>query len=206
MQEKSEKQLRVEMAWGDIYHKRRQEEIAQLEKPVIKELKELGFDSLTSIMQLPIARGPRKEAVPVLIKHLKSDHSEIVRQSIARALRIKEARPYWNEIKEIFLSEKLDEEAKKETLKSTVGITLSEIASKEHFEDILNLYHDKSVGKVRFMFAKNLAKSPDKRATEALLALRDEPIVDEHPDDRRALEKMIEKQARLSKQHIARQK
>lgn len=64
------------------------------EGPILAELREVGWD-VKSVWDLINAPARYEEAIPILRKHLRLPYSDRIREGIARALAVPDARHAW---------------------------------------------------------------------------------------------------------------
>lgn len=177
---------------------RQEEELAKArlakrkeEQPLILALKDVGEDVKT-VWDLVNTSRPYPEAIPVLMEHLQRPYHPDIREGIARALTVREARGVaWD----VLLSEFL-----KEPDPSTFGpkwalaVALSFTADKRNIDDVLELVQDKRHGENRIILVRSLARFADLRVVHVLEQLRQDKEVAAEAE--RALRKIERRQKR----------
>ena len=166
----------------------------QAEKAILEDLRAIGYREVQSVWDFVNTDDPYPDAVPILLHHLPKPYPDRLRAGIARALAVPEARYAWAQILEAYRKEppmEVGEMAAKEGL----AVALSAIADDDVIDDVLEVFEDKSECNSRMILTVPLEKSKDPRATEALLALRDDPLITD-PEDKKELEKIIKRHMR----------
>src|SRR5579862_7279495 len=136
MAEKDRKQAEVEAR------------LAEAEKPVIEDLLRVNIKvkSVWDLVNTPFSYAP---AVPVLIRHLRRPYPRIVLEGIGRALGVREAIPYWDELAALYRQTPditgigpgiLD----KGSLKEGLAVALSATGGPPRFEEMADLLMDRS--------------------------------------------------------------
>lgn len=146
------------------------------DKMVVHALAEVGI-SVLSVYDLQNSRQRYPEAIPVLLSMLSKVQNDRVKEGIACALAVKEARPIAAEplIRE-FLTMSDDTDSRK-IVKWTIAYALSVVADDTVFDDIVGLLRDTRHGQAREMIAYSLGNMRDSRAVDVLIqALTDEVV------------------------------
>jgi hypothetical protein len=143
------------------------------EAPLVKDLNRAGV-AVASVWNLVNSRAPYPVAVPILIEHLRRPYPERVREGIARALAVPEARIGWDSLLEAFR-----EEADTTTIgvKWALALALGAAGSDDVLDEVLLLLRDKGLGENRVPLLPILARSRDRRARELLDELRDDEAI-----------------------------
>jgi len=143
------------------------------EAPLVEALNRAGV-VVASVWDLVNTRAPYPTAVPVLLEHLTRTYPERVREGIARALAVPEARIGWSTLLQAF---------REETDKTTVGpkwaiaLALGAAGTDAVLDDVIALLRDKSLGENRAPLLATLARSRDPRAHKLLEELRDDAAI-----------------------------
>ena len=136
-------------------------EAAQL----VADLRSVGEPAVWDLVN---ARRRYPRAIPVLLDHLQRSYSDHLKEVIARALAVEEARPYWPTILEEY--ERSDDGAAGS--KFALALALAQSAGPSELEEILRLLRERRHGESRLglLFAlKRLAPR------EALHEFEDDP-------------------------------
>lgn len=145
------------------------EKRAQDEAPVVADLRSLGLE-VDSVWDLLKIKEPYPEAIPVLLDHLqRPEHTGFTKNGIARALCVKESRPHWDKLRDIYLSSRDPKE------QEGLGVALSGIMTKANLEDVYSLLEREELGMSRVFFLKPLKKLGGPVGLNVLLSFRDHP-------------------------------
>jgi hypothetical protein len=149
--------------------RRRHEELRQAQAPLVQALAEVGLEveSVWDLVNRPTRHYP--EAVPVLLDHLQRPYPDAIRDGIARALTVADARPHWKTLTRLYR-----EEHGRRT-KDGLAVAISGIATDEVIEDVIALARDKRNGTSRVLLLYALERSKDPRAQRALMELGTDP-------------------------------
>jgi hypothetical protein len=149
--------------------RRRHEELRQAQAPLVQALAEVGLEveSVWDLVNRPTRHYP--EAVPVLLDHLQRPYPDPIREGIARALTVADARPHWKTLTRLYR-----EEHGRRT-KDGLAVAISGIATDEVIEDVIALARDKRNGTSRVLLLYALERSKDPRAQRALMELGTDP-------------------------------
>jgi HEAT repeat protein len=152
---------------------RKVSEWRKAEIPIIEALRSRGFE-VKSVWDLVNTKRRYPDAVPVLLEHLSQSYPERVREGIARALAVPEARSGWQILLETF---------RRETDTTTVGVkwalalALGATGTDEVLDDVFALLRDKSLGENRVPLLQILCRSNDPRSFELLNELKDDESI-----------------------------
>ncbi|MGE3731245.1 MAG: hypothetical protein AB7F83_11920 [Lysobacterales bacterium] len=161
-------------------HQSRVTEWRRAEQPLIDELRAAGFD-VESVWDLFNRKEPWNkkelirpylEALPILFKHLQLPYPDRVREGIARALAVPEARSGWGILKAVFEADPSHSGAGS---KFAVGLALATAADDSVLEELIRLACDSRHGESRVALLLALCKSQQPIARAALLELREDP-------------------------------
>ncbi|WP_345529457.1 hypothetical protein [Nocardioides endophyticus] len=117
------------------------------EKPVAEDLRSMGLD-VDSAWDLYLIPDSRPKAIPVLLKHLALDYPDRVLEGIANALNDPTARPWWADLREMMLS------THREAVRDRLAATLSGIATRVHYTDLLDFLGNDKLGSNRIYFLR----------------------------------------------------
>ena len=143
------------------------------EAPLVSELNHAGL-KVASVWDLVNTKKSYAEAIPVLLNHLLRPYPDRVREGIARALAVPEARTGWATLLHAF---KVDADRTTIGVKWALALALGAAGSDEVLEDILPLMTDKSLGENRAPLLVILGRSKDPRAMALLQQLSDDPDI-----------------------------
>jgi HEAT repeat protein len=162
---------RARMERQQALQRKGEDELRRAEEPIVKALNHAGI-SVTSVWDLVNTSAPYPLAIPILLEHLHKPYPARVRESIARALAVPEARFAWTMLREMFVTE---QDATGSGLKWALGCALAGAADDDVLEDVIELVLDTRHGVNRAALLSALDKSPRPRAREVLLGLRKDP-------------------------------
>ena len=155
-----------------------EEYFAKAEQPLVEALNDSGV-SVKSVWDLVNSKQPYPQAIPTLIEHLKHPYPFRIREGIARALTVKDAgkiayAELVNEVKNMPDST----DAAQHELKWALGNAISVVATKGHFDQVVQLIRDKRHGKARDMMTLRLPSLDRTRAIDgsAIKSLDDDDI------------------------------
>jgi hypothetical protein len=142
-----------------------EEELSRAEAPLVQALAEVGL-KVKSVWDL-VNRATRRypEAVPVLLDHLQRPYPDPIREGIARALTVAEARSHWDVLTKLYA-----EEQGRRT-KDGLAVAISGIATDDVIGDVIALARDRKHGTSRGLLLFALERSKDPRAQQALMEL-----------------------------------
>jgi hypothetical protein len=176
--------------WGDYVAriKARDEALQQiwserkrLEAPLVKDLNAIGCP-VKSVWELVNTQKPYPDALPILLDHLTRPYPErigmypsMVREGIARALGVPEAKFAWEQLVRLYREEK-DESARAGLAVAVANIA---VAHKELVEQVIPLAKDRGLGSSRLLLLIALERSPDPRARATLMELGTDPDLKE---------------------------
>ncbi len=146
------------------------QEIARAEAPLVRALRQTGYE-LESVWDLVNTRGSYPpEVVAVLLAHLPRPYPPVVREGIARALAVPEAKAQgWALLTRLFREETV------EHVRDGIAVAIAGCANREVLSDVIALTRDRRCGASRVLLMSVLARSKDARAREALMELRTDP-------------------------------
>lgn len=150
---------------------RKAAEWRRAEAPVAEELRAAGY-AVESAWDLMNTAEPYPEAVPILLKHLERPYPDRVREGIARALAVDEARYGWDSLKRLYQKEPTGTDAK-----DGLAVALGEVADDEVIGDVIALARDARHGTSRLLLLSALERSQDPRARKTLMELGSDPEV-----------------------------
>lgn len=154
-----------------------EEALTRAELPILNDLKKAGADELGSPWDLLEAKQPYPKLIPVLLAHLDGDYPEKVREGIARALAVREARPGWSQLVRSFIAEPLlDEKGYPNQVKWALHLALAESADESVVDELIKLASDRRKhGQNRAFFVDALVRINGPHAVAALDELEGDP-------------------------------
>ncbi len=163
--------------------RRREEEYARAEAPLLRDLRDAG-SQVSSVWDLVNTPGSYPALVPTLLAHLDRPYPERVREGIARALAVPEARQGWDKLVNSYLSET---DTTTHGIKWALHLAIAAAADISVLDTLIRLASDRRHGRNRAMFVDALARLNDPRARATLDELAGDP--DLADDIQRALKK-----------------
>lgn len=154
---------------------RQAEQLARAEKPLVNALNSAG-GGVSSVWDLVNSRQSYPHLVPVLLTHLGRSYPPRVREGIARALAVKEARTGWDKLVRSYLAEpppNAGEEVNE--VKWAIHLAIARAADVSVLDELIGLVADRRHGAHRAYFVDALAGIRDPRAQAALEELKGDP-------------------------------
>jgi HEAT repeat protein len=149
--------------------RRKQAEWRQAEAPLVDELREAGFQ-VDSAWDLVNTSTPYPEALPILLEHLERPYPDRVREGIARALAVRDAKFGWETLTRLFRQEEAGTDAK-----DGLAVAIAAVADDDVFGDLIALARETTHGESRILLLSALARSQDPQARSALKELEADP-------------------------------
>ena len=147
------------------------------EAPLVQALAAAGI-MVSSVWELVNSAHKYASAIPVLIKHLKTSYHPRIREGIARALTVPEAKP--------LAAHALIEAFQHEPDGTDIGVkwalanALTVVADDSVLDDLIALVQDKRHGASRTVLTLALGNTKNPRAVDVLLELLQDDEVVEH--------------------------
>lgn len=138
------------------------------ETPLVEELRAAGF-AVDSAWDLVNTSAPYPDALPILVDHLQRSYPSRVREGIARALAVSQAKFAWDVLTRLYRDE--DERDAKDGL----AVAISVVADDKVIDEVLALVRDARHGPSRILLLRALERSRDPRAGAALMELGTDP-------------------------------
>ncbi|MBV7306984.1 hypothetical protein [Xanthomonas vasicola] len=152
---------------------RKAAEWAELERPLVVELQSAGFD-VESVWDLFNRKQPWDkseqirsyvEVLPILLDHLGRDYPSAVREGIARAMAMPEARFAWDDFVRFYRSEEHGR------AKDGLAVALAAAADSSVLDELISLAKDRSQGSSRILLLSAFARFTNARARAILMEL-----------------------------------
>jgi len=174
-------QLKGEGKWGEYQARHAQKEAERKKlwgewnkaaEPFVKALKSVGIEVDTTD-QLLDGRKLDPAAIPVILEHVKkTTYPDQIREMMLNALGSPVARPYWNEMVEVFEKNTANLSP---AIRYVAALALVEMADKTVLDDVMRLVKERSLGRDRVPLLIALHRSKDPKAKMLLKELRDDP-------------------------------
>lgn len=153
--------------------RRRAAEWRRAEVPLAEELRAAGF-AVESAWDLVNTSTPYPAALPILLEHLQRQYPDRVREGIARALAVRDAKFGAELLVRLYREEQAGTDAK-----AGLAVALGEAADDEVIDEVIALARDPAHGTSRVLMLDALARSAAPQARAALEAIAEDPAVGE---------------------------
>jgi HEAT repeat protein len=144
-------------------------EFRRAEAPLTEDLRRLGLH-VHSAWDLVNSEAPYPEAIPILIEHLEHPYPDRVREGMARALGVPDARPWWKSLIDLYQREPQGTNAK-----DGLAVALAAVSDDAVVDDVIRLAEDTGHGASRVLLLSALHRSQEAHARRALEGLRGDP-------------------------------
>lgn len=138
------------------------------EAPLVEDLRAAGY-AVESAWDLVNTPGSYPKAVPLLLAHLPRPYPGPVREGIARALAVPEAKVGWSVLTRLYRDEQ-DKRAK-----DGLAVAIAAASDEDVIGDVITLVRDTRHGPSRLLLLGALERSVDPRAKATLTNLRTDP-------------------------------
>lgn len=138
------------------------------EAPLVEDLRAAGY-AVESAWDLVNTPGSYPKAVPLLLAHLPRPYPGPVREGIARALAVPEAKVGWSVLTRLYRDEQ-DKRAK-----DGLAVAIAAASDEDVIGDVITLVRDTQHGPSRLLLLGALERSVDPRAKATLTNLRTDP-------------------------------
>jgi hypothetical protein len=147
------------------------------EAPLLRDLAAAGF-SVESVWDLVNRKNPYKEAIPVLLNHITKPYLPVIREGIARALAVQEARYAWATLVELYENEpNICPDGSRGIVKDALGLAVAKTSTEKNIDALIMLARDQTLGDSRIMLLPNLRRSKAPLAQAALEDLSNDPYL-----------------------------
>jgi len=143
-------------------------ELRQAQAPLLEDLRLVGV-SVSSVWDLVNTSAPYPNALPILLDHLSCSYPGAVREGIARALAVREAKFAWPKLMRLY------QEETHPRAKDGLAVALAAIADDETIDDLISLIIDSRNGPSRLLLLRPLERSSDPKARQTLIQLQNDP-------------------------------
>lgn len=144
-------------------------EIRREEASLVDDLARRGI-SVSSVWDLVNSRDRYPAAIPVLLSHLSRTYRVEIKEGIARALGVKDARAdAWEPILRM-----LDRETEPR-VRDGLFVAISGMAGPTDVPKLISLLSERALGPSRIFLVRNLMRSKRSEARAALIAMEDDP-------------------------------
>ena len=141
------------------------------EQPIVNDLRAAGYDVRTTL-DLGNSGEPYPSAIPVLLRHLRlGTYPDEVVEWLARALGVKEAVPYWQELRDFYLY------VRGPSAEEGLAAALAMTARKKHLDDLIGLVADESRGDIRLLFFRPIKRFGGVKGRQILESYQDHPLL-----------------------------
>jgi hypothetical protein len=145
------------------------------ERSLVKDLRAAGAN-VSSVWDLVNLKASYPPLVPILFDHLAKPYPAKVREGIARALAVREARSNWRELVQQYLAEPNDPSSQ---VKWALHLAIGTAANFSVLDELIDLALDKRHRRNRAYFVNALARMNDPRAEAAIEELANDPDLKE---------------------------
>jgi hypothetical protein len=150
---------------AEAERQQREAEWRAAETPLLEDLRDAGHD-LHSVWDLVNTPGSYPAAVPILLNHVDRSYPAAVREGIARALAVPDAKIGWD------LLVRLYREEQEPRVKDGLAAAISAIADDALIHDLISLARDRQQGPSRVLLLSALGRSTDAQARASLMDLQ----------------------------------
>lgn len=160
---------RVEVAEAE--REERSRLLREAERPIVEDLNGVG-ESVSSVWDLVNTSAPYPAALPILLAHLeRGGYPDRVMESLGRALAVKPAVAWWDDLKRLYLSARGPGEA------DGTAVALAACATRAQLDDLIAFLDVAEGGESRIYFVRPIKRLGGERGRELLESLRDDPIL-----------------------------
>lgn len=160
-------QARVEAAEAEREERVRLLRAAEI--PIVEDLNAVGV-SVSSVWDLVNTSVPYPDALPILLSHLeRGEYPDRVMESLGRALAVKPAVAWWDDLKRLYLSARGPGE------EDGTAVALAACATKAQLDDLIALLDADERGESRIYFIRPIKRLGGERGRALLESLRDDP-------------------------------
>lgn len=154
---------------------KKQQHHSLAEVPLVRDLNAAGAD-VSSIWDLVNTKKTYANLLPILLDHLDRPYPDGIREGIARAMAVPEARLFWEELVDRYLAES---DSSTHGIKWALHLAIAEAADATVLDTLIRLTVDRRHGRNRALFVDALARIDDPKAHAALIELARDPDLSE---------------------------
>lgn len=143
------------------------------EAPVVEALREAGVE-VDSVWDLVNTAKPYPKAIPVLLEELGKPYSSRVREGIARALSVRDAKAAWPILVEKYRKEP-NLPGNLSGAKDGLAVALSATVTNDTIDELIALAKDVSHGSTRLLLLHGIRRSRTPQAKRAIEELASDP-------------------------------
>ena len=143
----------------------------QAEAPLVEELRAAGCE-VESAWDLVNTSTPYPAALPILLEHLDRSYPDRVREGIARALAVRDAKFAWEPLTRLYR-----EELTGSNTKNGLAVALAAISHDDVVDDLISLARDVAHGGSRILLLHGLRRSGAPQARAALARFSEDPVL-----------------------------
>lgn len=144
--------------------------LREAEQPIVADLRDAGLQ-VHSVWDLVNTSEPYPAALPVLIGHLeRGGYPERVMESLGRALAVKPAVVFWEQLKTHYLRPRNPRE------EVGTAVALAACATAAQLEDLIGFLSIEERGESRLHFLRPILKLGRDRGRDVVEALRADPV------------------------------
>ena len=133
------------------------------EAPLVEELRASGLSDVRSSWDLVARSTPYPDALPILVSHLERPYPDRVREGIARALAVPDARFAWANLITLYRAEPAGTDAK-----DGLAVALAATADNSVTSDLIKVVMDQSNGSSRVLLLAALTHGDGRAILEGL--------------------------------------
>jgi hypothetical protein len=148
----------------------RVEVLRKAEQPIVADLRQVGV-TVTSVWDLVNTSDPYLDALPVLMAHLeRGGYPDRVMESLGRALAVKPAVAWWNQLMTLYSKPRNDGE------EDGVAVALAACATKAQLVDLVSFLSWTERGQSRIYFLRPIKRLGGDEGRVLLEQLRDDEV------------------------------
>ena len=143
----------------------RAEELRSAEVPIVNDLRSAGVE-VSSVWDLVNSPNDYDDALPILVQHLSTRaYPDRVRESLGRALAVRQAQPYWGKLRDLYLAATGAGEGE------GLAIALAGSAAPENLDGLLELINQHPQGTTQIHLLRAIKRVGGRRGIEFLESL-----------------------------------
>jgi HEAT repeat protein len=165
---KSDPEYQAARERGEAERRCREMALREAEAPLLEELHAVGIE-VGSAWDLVNISMPYPAALPILLDHLGRPYPSRVREGIARALAVRDARFAWAELVRLYCEEDSGTDAK-----DGIAVALAAAANRAVLDEVIALLRDPRHGQSRVLLLGSLRRL---RARSSLEEFASDPLL-----------------------------